>query len=58
MLALEIKDLNEGIIIHQVTMGFQVRHFSLLLAKKPVVNLADLLARSEKYINVEEVEMA
>ena len=33
-------------------------HFSLSLAKKPVTSLANLLTRLEKYINVEEVEMA
>ena len=33
-------------------------HFSLSLAKKPATSLADLLTRSEKYINAEEVELA
>ena len=34
-----------------------MKHFLLLLAKKPATSLADLLTRLEKYINAEEVEM-
>ena len=57
-LALEIKDLNEGIVVHQIMTGLRARHFSLSLAKKPTTSLADLLAHSKKYINVKEIEMA
>ena len=57
-LALEIKDLNEGIVVHQITIGFRTGHFSLLLAKIPTTSLANLLAQSKKYIDVEEIEMA
>ena len=57
-LALEIKDLNEGIVVHQIMARLQTRHFSLSLAKKPATSLAGLLAWSEKYINVEEIKMA
>ena len=56
-LTLEIKDLNKGIIIHQITMGLRVGHFSLSLAKKLLTSLAYLLARLEKYNNTEEIEM-
>ena len=33
-LAQEIKDLNEVIIVHQITMGLHGRYFSLSFAKK------------------------
>ena len=49
-LALEIRDLNTGIAIHQLTTGLQTGHFFLSLAKKLATSLADLLTRSEKYI--------
>ena len=55
--ALEIKDLNEGITIHQITTGLQVGHFSLSLAKKPMISLVDLLVQLEKYINAKEIEI-
>ena len=42
-LVLEIKYLDEGIVIHQITMGLQVGHFSLSLAKKPMTSLVNLL---------------
>ena len=48
MLVLEIKDLNEGIVIHQITVEVLARHFSLSLAKKFAISLANLLARLEK----------
>ena len=54
MLALEIKDLNEEIAIHKKPIRPWVAHF--LLSR--TMYLADLLARLEKYINMEEVEMA
>ena len=57
-LALEIKDLNEGIAVHQITAGLRTGHFSLSLAKKPTTSLVGLLAWWERYINVEEIEMA
>ena len=57
-LALEIRDLNEWIIVHQITTELRTGHFSLSLAKKPATSLVDLLTHSKKYINVEEVEMA
>ena len=44
--ALEIKDLNEGIAVHQMTTRLQVRHFSLSSTKKLATSLADLLASS------------
>ena len=56
-LALEIKDLNEGIVIHQIIAGLRAGHFSLSLAKKLTTSLADLLICLKKYINVEEIEM-
>ena len=56
MLALEIQDLNEGITVHQITTGLRVGHFSLSLAKKPMVSLVDLLTYLQKSINAEEVE--
>ena len=58
MLALEIKNLNKGIVVHQIMVGLQTRHFSLLLDKKLATSLVDLLAQSENYINAEEVEVA
>ena len=57
-LALEMKDLNEGIAVYQIMVGLQTGHFSLSLAKRPVTSSTDLLARSKKYINVKEIEMA
>ena len=57
-LTFEIKDLNEGILIHQVIMGLWVGHFFLFLDKKLTIALFDLLASLEKYINAEEIEMA
>ena len=57
-LALEIRDLNKGIAVHQLIARLQTGHFSLSLAKKLATSLADLLIHSEKYINAEEVEMA
>ena len=57
-LALEIRELNEGIVVHQLMAGLQTGHFSLSLAKKPATLLVDLLTHSKKYINAEEVEMA
>ena len=57
-LALEIKDLNEGIVVHQIMARLRVRHFSLSLAKYPATSLVDLLARLKKYTNVDEIEMA
>ena len=57
-LALEIRDLNEGIVVHQLTAGLRIGYFSLLLTKKPATSLVDLLTHLEKYINVEEVKMA
>ena len=56
-LALEIKNLNEGITVHHITTGFRAGHFSLSLAKKPTISLANLLAWSKKYINIKEIEM-
>ena len=58
MFALEIRDLNEGIAVHQLMAGLRTGHFSLSLARKPAASLADLLTRSKKYINAEEVELA
>ena len=57
-LALEIRDLNEGIIVHQLIRGLRIGHFSLSLAKKPTTSLVDLFTHSEKYINAKEVEIA
>ena len=56
-LALKIKDLNEGIVVYQITVGLWAGHFSLSMVKKPAVSLAKLLAYSEKYINAEEVDI-
>ena len=50
-LALEIRGLNEGIVVHQLTVGLQTGHFSLSLAKKSATSLANLLTHLEKYIN-------
>ena len=38
--------------------GLRTGHFSLSLAKKPTISLADLLAQLKKYINAKEIEMA
>ena len=57
-LTLKIRDLNEGIDVHQLIAGLRIGYFSLLLAKNPTTSLADLLTRSKKYINAKEVEMA
>ena len=56
-LTLEIRDLNEGIVVHQIIVGLWTGNFSLSLAKKPTTSLADLLIRLEKYINTEKVEI-
>ena len=58
MLALEIKNLNEGIVVYQIMIRFQAGHFSLSLAKKLAIFLVDLLAQLKKYINIEEVKIA
>ena len=58
LLTLEIQDLDERIIMHQITVGLWVGHFLLSLAKKPVISLTNLLPRSKKHINVKKVEMA
>ena len=58
VLALEIKVLDEGITIHQIIVGLWVGHFSLSLTKKLAASLVDLLVQLEKYINIEEIEMA
>ena len=57
-LELEIKDLNEGISIHQIIARLRARHFSLSLGKKLVTSLANLLARLQKYKNAMETKMA
>ena len=58
VLTLEIKDFNEGITVHQIMAGLHAGHFSLSLAKKLTSSLADILGQLEKYINMEEIEMA
>ena len=41
LLALKVKDLNKGIVVHHITAGLWVGHFSLSLTKKPITSLTE-----------------
>ncbi|XP_073313503.1 uncharacterized protein [Primulina huaijiensis] len=54
--ALEIPEANPDIIISAFTQGLRGGEFFKLLVKKPPSSYDDLLARAEKYINLEDAQ--
>ena len=53
---LEIKELPQAITMHSILVSLKSRDFSKSLAKRPPQTMIELLARSAKFINMEEVE--
>ena len=53
---MEIKDLPPAVAMHLILIGLKSSDFSKSLAKTPVETMIELLARSGKFINMEEVE--
>ena len=54
--ALEIKDLPQAVTMHSILVDLKFKDFSKSLAKRPAQTMIELLARSTKFINMEEVE--
>ena len=53
--ALYIQILDKVMTKHTIIIGFRPRSFFKSLAKKLHKNLDELIKRSEKYINMEEI---
>ena len=56
--ALEMKDLPQAVAMHLILVDLKSRDFSKSLAKRPAQTMTELLTRSAKFINMEEVEAA
>ncbi|XP_057962177.1 uncharacterized protein LOC131153750 [Malania oleifera] len=52
---LEIRNLDREVALVALTTTLQPRAFLYLLGKKPPANMGELMAKAQKYINLEEV---
>ena len=56
-IALEIKELPQAVAMHSILVDLKSNNFSKSLGKRPPLMMTELLTRSVKFINMEEVEV-